>query len=64
MASYRFNYRVETTIEAKTLKEATDKFHSMELPEDVEFIEVLTVEAADNYNDVTDEYENLFFNPS
>lgn len=61
MGLFRYNYRVETTIEANSLKEATDKFHFMELPKGVEFIEVINVENGITHDDITNEYEKLFF---
>lgn len=59
MASYRFNFRVETYIEADTLEEASSKFEAMELPQDLDFVEVVSVEDGDTYEDLTDEYEEL-----
>ena len=60
MASYRFNYRVESFIEADSMEDAVRKFEDIELPNNVEFIEVLSVEDGDTLEDLTSEYENSF----
>ena len=60
MASYRFNYRVESFIEADSMEDAVRKFEDIELPNNVEFIEVLSVEDGDTLEDLTSEYEDSF----
>ena len=60
MASYRFNYRVESFIEADSMEDAVRKFEDIELPNNVDFIEVLSVENGDTLEDLTSEYEDSF----
>lgn len=59
MASFRFNYRVETYIEADSMKEAVSKFENMQLPENVDFVEVVSVEDGDTMEDLTDKYNEI-----
>lgn len=59
MASFRFNYRVETYIEADSMKEAVSKFENMQLPENVDFVEVVSVEGGDTMEDLTDKYNEI-----
>ena len=60
MANYRFNYRVESFIEADSMEDAVRKFEDIELPNNVDFIEVLSVENGDTLEDLTSEYEDSF----
>lgn len=60
MASYRFNYRVESFIEADSMEDAVRKFEDIKLPNNVDFIEVLSVENGDTLEDLTSEYEDSF----
>lgn len=53
--SIRITYRVETTIDTNDVSEAVSEFHKMNLPENCEFVELVSVED-ENYNDIMSEF--------
>lgn len=53
--SIRITYRVETIIDTDDVSEAVSEFHKIDLPENCEFVELVSVED-DNYNDIMSEF--------
>lgn len=51
----RITYRVETTIDTNDVSEAVSEFHKINLPENSEFVELVSVED-ENYNDLMSEF--------
>ena len=51
----RITYRVETIIDTNDLSEAVSEFHKMDMPENTEFVELVSVED-DEYNDLMHEF--------
>ena len=53
----RFTYRMETYVEGETFDECVSKFEQMNLDaENAFFVEMVSVEDADTYEDLTDKY--------
>lgn len=53
--SIRITYRVETIIDTDDVSEAVSEFHKIDLPENCEFVELVSVED-ENYNDIMSEF--------
>lgn len=51
----RITYRVETTIDTNDVSEAVSEFNKINLPENSEFVELVSVED-ENYNDIMSEF--------
>jgi len=51
----RITYRMETTIDTNDVSEAVSEFHKINLPENSEFVELVSVED-ENYNDIMSEF--------
>lgn len=51
----RITYRMETTIDTNDVSEAVSEFHKINLPENSEFVELVSVED-ENYNDIMCEF--------
>ena len=51
----RITYRVETTIDTNNVSEAVSEFNKINLPENSEFVELVSVED-ENYNDIMSEF--------
>lgn len=51
----RITYRMETTIDTNDVSEAVSEFHKINLPENCEFVELVSVED-ENYNDIMSEF--------
>lgn len=51
----RITYRVETIIDTNDLSEAVSEFHKMDMPENTEFVELVSVED-DESNDIMHEF--------
>lgn len=51
----RITFRVETTIDTNDVSEAVSEFNKINLPENSEFVELVSVED-ENYNDIMGEF--------
>ena len=51
----RITYRVETMIDTNDVSEAVSEFHKLNLPENSEFVELVSVED-ENYNNIMHEF--------
>lgn len=51
----RITYRVETIIDTNDVSEAVSEFNKIELPQNTEFVELVSVED-ENYNDIMSEF--------
>ena len=56
----RITFRVETYIEGKSLPEIRSKFEAMDLPENCNFVELVSVEDALTYDDIMPEFEDTY----
>lgn len=54
----RITYRVETIIETNDISEAAAEFRNMELPQNCQFVELVSVED-DDYNDIMSEFNSF-----
>lgn len=53
----KVTYRVESYIKGNSLAEIKSRFEDMRFPNNMEFVELVSVEDADTYNDLMDEWE-------
>ena len=51
----RITYRMETTIDTNDVSEAVSEFNKLNLPENSEFVELVSVED-EKYNDIMSEF--------
>ena len=57
----RFTYRMETYVEGETFDECVSKFEQMNLEtENSNYVEIIRVEDADTYEDLTNEYNETY----
>lgn len=59
MQSVRITFRVETIIDGRNLNEIKSKFEDMDLPLDIDFVELVSVEDYETRNDLKNEWDEL-----
>lgn len=52
----RITYRVETTIDSEDMSEVVSEFHKLNMPENSEFVEVVSVEDSETFEDKMSEF--------
>lgn len=52
----RITYRVETTIDSEDMSEVVSEFHKLNMPENSEFVEVVSVEDGETFEDKMSEF--------